>query len=61
MSAVLWKAEPDERDYPTAASYLSLLASNSQVGDLVARLKTGNIEYYTGIVNPAAVGHPLFA
>ena len=46
MSGVSWKAEPDEHDYPAAASYLSLLASTSPVSDLVARLKASDIAYY---------------
>jgi hypothetical protein len=46
MSGVSWKAEPDEHDYPAAGSYLSLLASTSQVSDLLARLKSSDIAYY---------------
>ena len=36
--AVTWKAEPDEHDYPAAASYLALIAGPAQVDDLVKRL-----------------------
>jgi hypothetical protein len=59
MSGVLWKAQPDEHDYPAAASYLSLLASTSQVSDLVERLKTGDIEYYKAKDMLRASGLPL--
>jgi hypothetical protein len=46
MIKVSWKSEPDDHDYPAAASYLSLIASASQVEDLVGRLKDGAIAYY---------------
>jgi hypothetical protein len=46
MSVVTWKAEPDEHDYPAAASYLSLVAAESQVAELVARLKAAPITRY---------------
>ena len=46
MTKVSWKSEPDEHDYPAAASYLSLIASAAQVDDLVGRLKAGAIAYY---------------
>jgi hypothetical protein len=37
--AVLWKSGPQEHDYPAAASYLSLLASESQVAAIVHDMK----------------------
>ncbi|MFC4943765.1 hypothetical protein [Pseudonocardia sp. GCM10023141] len=37
--AVAWKTEPDEHDYPAAASYLSLIASAAVVSMLVAGLQ----------------------
>jgi hypothetical protein len=43
---VSWKAEPEEHDYPAAASYLSMIATAAQVDDLVARLKAGAITHY---------------
>lgn len=43
---VSWKAEPQEHDYPAAASYLSLIATAAQVVDLVSRLKDGEITHY---------------
>ena len=46
MSKVIWKAEPDAHDYPAAASYLSLIATTTQVNDLVEQLKAVPIEHY---------------
>jgi len=36
---VLWGEEPDEHDYPAAADYLALLATATQISDIVAALK----------------------
>ena len=36
---VLWGDEPDEHDYPAAADYLALLATATQISDIVAALK----------------------
>jgi hypothetical protein len=41
--AVLWRPEPQEHDYPAAASYLSLLASGAAVSALVAALKKTSV------------------
>ncbi|MGH3602374.1 MAG: hypothetical protein ACRDRO_28290 [Pseudonocardiaceae bacterium] len=46
MGKVMWKAEPDAHDYPAAASYLSLIATNAQASDLVERLKGVPLEHY---------------
>lgn len=46
MSTVAWKAEPDEHDYPAAASYLALLAPSERVDDIVDRLKATAISYF---------------
>ena len=46
MGKVLWEAEPDNHDYPAAASYLSLIGTASQVADLVKRLQAAGIEHY---------------
>jgi hypothetical protein len=35
----VWKKEPDKHDYPAAANFLSLIADEAVVADLVARLK----------------------
>lgn len=40
---VKWKTTPDNHDYPAAASYLSLIADDQVVKDLVARLKKSPI------------------
>jgi hypothetical protein len=45
-TGVSWKPEPDEHDYPAAASYLSLIAPAAQVQDLVERLKAAPLEHY---------------
>ncbi|MGH3589780.1 MAG: hypothetical protein ACRDRF_01925 [Pseudonocardiaceae bacterium] len=45
MGKVMWKAEPDAHDYPAAASYLSLIATNAQVRDLVDALKAAPLEH----------------
>ncbi len=45
MSKVIWKAQPDAHDYP-AAAYLSLIATTTQVNDLVEQLKAIPIEHY---------------
>ena len=39
MAEVLWGDEPDEHDYPAAADYLALLASEAQISEIVAALK----------------------
>jgi hypothetical protein len=36
---VLWGDEPDEHDYPAAADYLALLATATQISEIVAALK----------------------
>jgi hypothetical protein len=38
-SEVLWGDEPDEHDYPAAADYLALLATATQISEIVAALK----------------------
>jgi hypothetical protein len=39
MSAVLWKNEPDDHDYPAAAAYLALIAPAAEVDALVQALQ----------------------
>jgi hypothetical protein len=46
MGKVVWEAEPDEHDYPAAASYLSLVGTASQVADLVTRLRGAEVGHY---------------
>ena len=43
MAQVEWKTEPDEHDYPAAASYLSLLTSPDAAGRIVDELRTAEI------------------
>ena len=38
MSTVRWKDEPDEHDYPAAASYLALLTDPATAQTIVERL-----------------------
>jgi hypothetical protein len=42
---VSWKEEPDEHDYPAAAAYLSLLAEDELVKQVVAGLQAAPIAY----------------
>jgi hypothetical protein len=46
MSGARWKDEPDEHDYPAAASYLALIVEPASVGLLVAGLKSAPIARY---------------
>lgn len=46
MGGVRWKDEPDDHDYPAAASYLALVAKPDQVATLVAGLKSEPIAHY---------------
>lgn len=43
---VKWKTDPDEHDYPAAANYLSLLATERVVKKIVADLKKAPIVTY---------------
>jgi hypothetical protein len=46
MTEVLWKDDPDDHDYPAAASYLSLLASAETVAALVEALKSAPLRHF---------------
>src|SRR5262249_8451998 len=46
VSTVSWKAQPEEHDYPAAASYLSLLAPDAHVETVVDRLRAAGISYF---------------
>lgn len=46
VPTVLWKDEPDEHDYPAAASYLTLCADPPVVKKLVKRLRKAPIEHH---------------
>lgn len=41
-----WKSEPEDHDYPAAASYLSLLLPQSSVDALVAELRAAPIGHW---------------
>jgi disulfide oxidoreductase YuzD len=40
---LIWLPEPEEKDYPAAESYLSLLYNQKEVGDLVKKLKEAEV------------------
>jgi hypothetical protein len=44
MAEVRWKDEPDDHDYPAAASYLALIADPPTVGLLVDALRSAPVE-----------------
>lgn len=46
MADPVWKNEPDKHDYPAAQSYLTLLASDAQITDVVTRLKAAKLSTY---------------
>lgn len=41
-----WKQEPDDHDYPAAASYLGLVAPPGRVRRLVKRLRKASIQHF---------------
>lgn len=43
MSRVIWMDDPEEHDYPAAAAYLTLLASDDEVTRCVDALRTAPI------------------
>ena len=66
MNRAIWKDEPDQHDYPAAASYLSLLAEPDIVAALLRRLQQAPITQFkakdilraSGLVAlPATNGH----
>ncbi|WP_285726883.1 hypothetical protein [Psychromicrobium xiongbiense] len=46
MSKVLWMHDPEDHDYPAAASYLALLADDATIKALVDRLKTAPVSLF---------------
>ena len=44
MKSVRWQDEPEDHDYPAAASYLGLLADPATVARIVAALKTAPVQ-----------------
>ena len=43
---ITWLPEPEEQDYPAAASYLGLLFDDSTVNDLVDKLKSAPVQQF---------------
>lgn len=43
LAAIKWLADPEEHDYPAAASFLSLLKADKETGSLVAKLKAAPV------------------
>lgn len=59
MTAVAWKNEPDEHDYPAAADYLSLIAPPASVAQLVDGLRSAQIVHRKAKDILRASGLPL--
>jgi hypothetical protein len=45
-SGIQWLSEPEDKDYPAAQSYLSLLHSESETMGLVKRLKEAKVTQF---------------
>ncbi|HEY7976312.1 MAG TPA: hypothetical protein VID72_13275 [Ktedonobacterales bacterium] len=43
MTKIVWKEDPDEHDYPAAAAYLSLLANEETLTQVVSRLQSAPV------------------
>lgn len=41
-----WKQEPDDHDYPAAASYLGLVAAPGRVRRVVKRLRKASVQHF---------------
>jgi hypothetical protein len=41
-----WKVEPDEHDYPAAASYLSLSVQPDAAQEIVSRLRAADVQHF---------------
>ncbi|MCX6461966.1 MAG: hypothetical protein NTZ03_16850 [Actinobacteria bacterium] len=46
MTQIVWKSEPDEHDYPAAASYLSLVAAPHIVEATVTALQAAEVTHF---------------
>jgi hypothetical protein len=46
MQSIVWKDEPDEHDYPAAASYLSLVSKPEVVQQTVKELQAATVEHF---------------
>ncbi len=58
-AAVTWKSEPDDHDYPAAASYLALVAEPTQVAEIVKRLQSAPLQHFKAKDVLRAAGLPL--
>jgi hypothetical protein len=60
MATEHWKDEPEEEDYPSARSYLSLLVGDDAAAKLVKRLKKqGGLAHFAAKDILRAAGLPL--
>jgi hypothetical protein len=46
MLSIVWKEEPDQHDYPAAASYLSLVAESAVVERTVKELQAATLDHF---------------
>ena len=46
MSGVRWKDQPDDHDYPAAASYLALIADPDTAAAMVESLRRASVEHH---------------
>jgi len=46
VTHIVWKSEPDEHDYPAAASYLSLVAAPDIVEATVKALQAAEVTHF---------------
>lgn len=45
IQTILWKDDPDAHDYPAAAAYLSLLADDALVAQLIVQLQSTSVRH----------------
>jgi hypothetical protein len=46
LSTIVWKDQPDEHDYPAAAAYLSLVATDDLVGKTISALTVAPLGHF---------------
>ena len=46
LPTATWRDEPAEHDYPAAANYLSLIATDDVVNDLIARMRKAPVQHF---------------
>jgi hypothetical protein len=59
MHGVTWLSDPEEHDFPAAESYLGLLASPTEVNELVTALRSAPVEFHKAKDILRAAGLPL--